>query len=93
MRNNKIINSFSKTLVKLTIKIIDLYGVVFSRDRDSMLARILFTKKSICVFYPTCSEYMKEALAKYGFFKGFILGVKRILRCHPWQKEHIDLVP
>jgi putative membrane protein insertion efficiency factor len=43
-----------------------------------------------CVFYPTCSEYAKQAIEKYGFFKGVILGFKRIMRCHPWQKNHID---
>ncbi len=45
-----------------------------------------------CVFIPTCSEYTKEAINKYGARKGIYLGIKRILRCHPWQKEHIDLL-
>lgn len=49
-------------------------------------------KKQSCVFYPTCSEYTKEAINKYGVLKGVWLGVKRIFRCHPWQKEHIDLL-
>ena len=43
-----------------------------------------------CVFYPSCSEYMKQAIEKYGLFKGGYLGFLRILRCHPWQKTHID---
>ncbi len=43
-----------------------------------------------CVFYPTCSEYTKQAIAKYGTFRGSYIGVRRILRCHPWQKNHID---
>lgn len=43
-----------------------------------------------CVFYPTCSEYTKQAIVKYGALKGVALGIKRILRCHPWQKDHID---
>ena len=43
-----------------------------------------------CVFYPTCSEYTKQAVEKYGVLKGFYLGFLRILRCHPWQKDHID---
>lgn len=43
-----------------------------------------------CVFYPSCSEYSKQAIAKYGSAKGVWLGLKRILRCHPWQKNHID---
>ena len=37
-----------------------------------------------CRYTPTCSEYMKIALEKYGFFKGTKLGIKRILRCGPW---------
>jgi hypothetical protein len=45
---------------------------------------------SSCVFLPTCSEYTKEALIKYGAFKGFWLGSIRILRCHPWQKNKYD---
>ncbi|MCE9585662.1 membrane protein insertion efficiency factor YidD [Candidatus Nomurabacteria bacterium] len=49
-------------------------------------------KGSTCVFYPTCSEYTKQAIQKYGVFKGFLLGFYRILRCHPWQKNHIDLL-
>lgn len=47
-------------------------------------------KKRSCVFYPTCSEYTKEAIKKYGILKGSFLGFRRILRCHPWQKNHID---
>ncbi len=43
-----------------------------------------------CVFIPTCSEYTKEAILKYGVFKGLFLGMKRIFRCHPWQKKHYD---
>ncbi|MFA6274442.1 MAG: membrane protein insertion efficiency factor YidD [Candidatus Paceibacterota bacterium] len=49
-------------------------------------------KKSSCVFYPTCSEYSKQAIKKYGICKGLFLGLKRILRCHPWQKNNIDLL-
>ena len=37
-----------------------------------------------CRFEPTCSEYSKQAILKYGFFYGTFLGIKRILRCHPW---------
>jgi len=51
----------------------------------------VLTKRS-CVFYPTCSEYTKEAINKYGVGKGMYLSLGRILRCHPWQKDHIDPV-
>jgi putative membrane protein insertion efficiency factor len=37
-----------------------------------------------CRFTPTCSDYAQEAISKYGVMKGGYLGLKRILRCHPW---------
>ena len=43
-----------------------------------------------CIFLPTCSEYTKEAVLKYGIIKGLWLGFGRILRCHPWQKNCYD---
>lgn len=43
-----------------------------------------------CVFIPTCSQYTKEAIYKYGSIKGVYLGFRRIIRCHPWQKTHYD---
>jgi putative membrane protein insertion efficiency factor len=45
-----------------------------------------------CVFIPTCSEYTKQALLKYGLIKGIYKGFLRVLRCHPWQKNHYDPV-
>lgn len=48
---------------------------------------------SLCNFTPTCSTYMIESLNKYGTFKGSILGIKRILRCHPFGKIGYDPVP
>lgn len=63
------------------IKLIDFYQ-----------RNISIFKKSSCVFYPTCSEYAKIAINKYGFMKGIFLSFRRILRCHPWQKKHIDLL-
>ena len=43
-----------------------------------------------CRFLPTCSEYTKESIIKFGFFKGVWLGIKRIVRCHPWGKSDYD---
>jgi len=44
-----------------------------------------------CRFNPTCSEYSKEALFKYGVFKGSYLSIIRLLKCHPFSKiDHFD---
>ena len=40
-----------------------------------------------CRFYPTCSTYMIQAIEKYGAFKGVLMGIWRILRCNPLNKN------
>jgi putative membrane protein insertion efficiency factor len=46
-----------------------------------------------CRFVPTCSEYMYEAIEKKGILRGLLLGLKRILRCHPFSSGGEDPVP
>ncbi|MHB8249416.1 MAG: membrane protein insertion efficiency factor YidD [Acidithiobacillus sp.] len=46
-----------------------------------------------CRYYPTCSEYACQALARYGVIKGSWLAIKRIGRCHPWHPGGVDPVP
>lgn len=48
---------------------------------------------AICIFTPTCSEYTYQAVERYGIIYGLWLGLKRILRCHPWNKGGVDPVP
>ncbi|CAN5726091.1 membrane protein insertion efficiency factor YidD [soil metagenome] len=43
-----------------------------------------------CRFTPTCSEYTKQAVEKYGAFRGTWMGTKRILRCQPFCKGGHD---
>lgn len=45
-----------------------------------------------CRYTPTCSEYFVQALQKKGIVKGILLGVWRILRCHPFAEGGYDPV-
>lgn len=61
---------------------------------------VLFYKKcispllpNVCIYYPSCSTYMLEAIKKFGVCKGIFLGTKRLLRCVPWKDGGFDPVP
>jgi len=43
-----------------------------------------------CKYYPSCSEYTKQAIEKYGAFKGSFYGIKRIIKCNPFSKGGYD---
>ena len=73
-------------MTKILIFIIKFYQYLFSP--------LLGNK---CRFLPTCSEYFIEALKTQGFIRGFKLGSKRVLKCHPFKSlggdEGLDFVP
>ena len=46
-----------------------------------------------CRFYPTCSAYAIAALQEYGVLRGVWLSVKRLFRCHPWNRGGFDPLP
>ena len=55
--------------------------------------KITILKPASCRFYPTCSNYSIQAIEKHGAFKGGLLAVKRIAKCHPWHPGGMDPVP
>ncbi|MCL2095941.1 MAG: membrane protein insertion efficiency factor YidD [Oscillospiraceae bacterium] len=50
-------------------------------------------KPPSCRFYPSCSEYARQAFLRHGFLFGLILSVYRILRCNPFCRPGLDMVP
>ena len=46
-----------------------------------------------CRFYPSCSQYTLQAVESYGPAKGTWLGLRRLMRCHPWNEGGYDPLP
>ncbi len=67
---------------KLLIKLINVY--------QKYISKWLASKNINCKFYPTCSEYTKQAIEKYGAIKGGGKGICRIIRCNPFSKGGYD---
>ena len=70
--------------------LITIYQRTLSPDHGLFRGRYPY---GFCRFYPSCSEYAKQSVVRYGAFAGIWLGFKRILRCNPFVSPRVDLVP
>ena len=61
-----------KIIKKILIKVINLYKLIISPYLGNN-----------CRYLPTCSQYFIDSLNEYGVLKGILIGIKRILKCHP----------
>lgn len=77
-----------KTLILKSIRFYQKY-----LSLDSGWAKKLYITDKVCRYYPTCSEYTYEAISRYGIIKGLFLGLKRIIRCHPFNRGGYDPIP
>ena len=70
---------------KAAVILISLYQSIFSPDQG-----VLRAAAPTCRFYPSCSEYTKQAIIKYGAIAGIFKGAARISRCHPFNPGGYD---
>lgn len=79
------------------MKEIVLFFIVFYQKYlsfDTGLPKKLgFSRGFVCMHYPTCSEYTRQAVVIHGVQKGVYLGYKRILTCRPGGTPRVDPVP
>lgn len=68
--------------IKIFTKIIEIY--------QKYMSPIISRNGIHCKYYPTCSEYTKQAIIKYGCVLGLTKGIKRILKCNPFSKGGYD---
>lgn len=70
----------------ILVHIIELYQFTLSPDKG-ILVRIGVKKPSVCMFYPTCSDYAMREISDKGVFIGLYNASKRVLSCHPYGKN------
>jgi putative membrane protein insertion efficiency factor len=86
----KLKNSIKYLPNYLALAIIAIYRLIFS-PTVGFLRFFPGYPRPTCIYYPTCSEYGREAFKKYSFSKAFTKTGDRIGRCHPGNEPGVDL--
>lgn len=73
--------------MKIILKLIRFYQKYLSFDRGVFR---FISPNGTCRFEPTCSEYTYQAIKKYGILGGCALGIRRIIKCHPFSRGGHD---
>lgn len=81
--------SLSYIVKKIIINLINIYQKTLSFDHGLLK---FFYPHGFCRFSPTCSQYGKEAIEKYGVINGIKKTIWRVMRCNPWNKGGYDHV-
>ena len=76
-------------LKKIPLFLIKIYQIILSPDHSFWGKKIY--PHGYCRFYPSCSEYTYKSIEKYGIVRGSYRGLKRVIRCNPWNEGGIDL--
>ena len=70
------------------------------RTKGALLKALVFYQRSIspafgrrCRYLPTCSEYAKTSIERFGVWRGAVMGGRRLLRCQPFGSSGFDPVP
>ena len=71
-------------------RVISAFLIVFVRGYQVLISPWL---GSNCRHQPTCSAYMIEAIREWGPLSGGWMGVRRVVKCHPWGSSGYDPVP
>lgn len=87
---NQLFIFFANTPKQFAIVLINVYQVLISPDHSWLKGKYPY---GYCRHYPSCSEYSKLAISRLGLTRGGWLGLKRVLKCHPWSEPKVDLVP
>ena len=81
-----------KLIAKLLSTLI-YYGIRFYQKFLNPILKVIGGPNSGCRFSPTCSSYFLQAVHTHGPYRGSWLGIRRIMRCHPWGACGEDPVP